>query len=88
MDVKYADDIKEHDSHDSGHATESEDNEEALENVETSATEEPVKQEIVWKNIIKFVILHSLAFYSLTLLPSLCLNTWIWLLATYLISGD
>jgi len=89
MDLKHHDDdLKDHDdSHDSGHVTESEDNEETFEKLGKQDEEPLVKQEIVWKNIVKFIILHTLAGYSLTLFPSLGLYSWLWLLTTYLVSG-
>jgi len=50
--------------------------------------EEEVKEiEIVWGNVIKFVILHSLALYGLTLLPGISTNMWIFLFLTYQFSG-
>ena len=42
----------------------------------------------VWQNIGKFAVLHLLALYGLTLLPSLQAASWAWLLATYVFSGD
>merc|ERR1719445_563204 len=42
---------------------------------------------IVWPNIIKFIILHCLALYGLTFLPSLSWQSWLFLLATYQFSG-
>jgi len=69
---------------DSGHATNSED--EAEEEL-MKVPDEPYKNIIVWPNIFKFIILHSLALYGLTFLPSISLYSWLWLLATYWISG-
>merc|ERR1711942_1827 len=45
------------------------------------------KMIIVWPNIIKFIVLHCLALYGLTFLPSLSWQSWMWLLATYWFSG-
>ena len=63
---------------DSGHATEEEDLTDELDvTLDTSdlkpEDEKPSEQEIVWGNVVKFVILHSLALYGLTLLPSISL---------------
>jgi len=69
---------------DSGHVTNSE---EETEDELMEVPEEPYTNIIVWPNIFKFIILHSLALYGLTLLPSITLYSWIWLLATYWISG-
>ena len=41
----------------------------------------------VWPNIIKFIILHGLALYALTLLPSISLATWAWLIGSYIFAG-
>jgi len=75
---------------DSGHATDDEEeNTELKEHVATADEEDvgPVEQEIVWGNVVKFVILHSLALYGVTLLPSLSLPSWIFLFLTYQFSG-
>ena len=45
------------------------------------------KMEIVWSNIVKFIILHLMALYSLTLLAEMSPYSWLWLVATYLFSG-
>merc|ERR1712179_23135 len=42
---------------------------------------------IVWPNIFKFIILHCLALYGLTFLPSLSWQSWLFLLASYQFSG-
>ena len=83
MDLKDISKVRESED-DSGHVTESDCDEVE---VVTEDVREPVHQEIVWKNIFKFIVLHGLALVSLTLLPSLCWQSWIWLLVTYLISG-
>lgn len=54
---------------DSGNATESDVEEEV-----TIDNEEPYTREIVWPNVYKFIILHSLFLYGLTFLPSLSIN--------------
>jgi len=77
---------------DSGHATEEEDLTDELDvTLDTSdlkpEDEKPSKQEIVWGNVVKFVILHSLALYGLTLLPSISLPSWVFLFLTYQFSG-
>ena len=41
----------------------------------------------VWPNIFKFIILHGLALYALTLLPSISLATWAWLIGSYIFAG-
>jgi len=77
---------------DSGHATEEEDLTDELDvTLDTSdlkpEDEKPSEQEIVWGNVVKFVILHSLALYGLTLLPSISLPSWVFLFLTYQFSG-
>ena len=67
---------------DSGHATDSTDEEREL-----GREDEDYTMEIVWPNILKFSLLHLLAGYSFTLLPHLSAVTWAWLVATYLFSG-
>ena len=84
-DQKVMADLKKKDTErDSGHATESDD--EPLEERKILA-EEPYERQIVWPNVAKFIILHSLALYGLTFLPSLTWQSWIFLLATYQFSG-
>jgi len=73
------------DETDSGHATES-DTPEDEEEMPTES-EEPYTREIVWPNVYKFIILHSLFLYGLTFLPSLSMKSWIWLIGTYWFSG-
>ena len=68
---------------DSGHATESEEEQ----TDDKIIVEEPYTREIVWPNIIKFIILHSLALYGITILPSLSWQSWLFLLVTYQVSG-
>ena len=41
----------------------------------------------VWPNIFKFIVLHGLALYALTLLPGVCLATWAWLIGSYIFAG-
>merc|ERR1712071_528805 len=48
---------------------------------------EPTEMEIVWGNVVKFVILHALALYSVTLLPSLSLASWVFMISSYIISA-
>jgi len=71
------------DSGDSGHATE----EEEEKHVDVEEDEVPVEMEMVWGNVVKFVILHSLALWGVTLLPSLSLASWAFFFTTYQISG-
>ena len=78
---------------DSGHATEEEDVTDELDiTLDTSdlkpEDEEPSKQEIVWGNVVKFVVLHLLALYGLTILPSISLPSWLFLFLTYQFSGS
>jgi len=54
---------------------------------EQTTSAEPYKTEIVWQNIIKFIILHSFAVYGLYLLPSSSWKTWLFVLVSYLYSG-
>ena len=77
---------------DSGHATEEEDLTDELDVTHDTSDikpedEEPSTQDIVWGNVVKFVILHSLALHGLTILPSLSLPSWIFLFLTYQFSG-
>ena len=79
-------------SDDSGHATEEEDLTDELDvTLDTSELkpedEKPSEQEVVWGNVVKFVILHSLALYGLTILPSISLPSWVFLFLTYQFSG-
>ena len=78
---------------DSGHATEEEDLTDELDvTLDTSdlkpEDEKPSEQEIVWGNVVKFVILHLLALYGLTILPSISLPSWLFLFLTYQFSGS
>ena len=69
---------------DSGMASEEED----LEVLSPDDDEaESVEMEIVWGNVAKFVVLHALALYSVVLLPSISLASWVFLLTTYIFSG-
>merc|ERR1711872_1174966 len=74
----HVDDVEE----DSGHASQSEE-ETDIKNEDKIPANDSYKMIIVWPNIIKFIILHSLALYGLTLLPSLSWQSWLFLLATY-----
>ena len=38
---------------------------------------EPYKTEIVWQNVAKFLVLHSLFLFGLTLLPQLSWRSWL-----------
>ena len=68
---------------DSGMASEEEEEEVQPEEEER----EPVEVQVVWGNVAKFVVLHSLALYSVVLLPDLCLASWAFLVTTYIFSG-
>ena len=48
---------------------------------------EEYNMEIVWSNIIKFIILHLMGLYSLSLLAGMSLYSWAWLVVTYLYAG-
>jgi len=67
---------------DSGNATDEDPSVVAVEEDEVT-----VERVIVWGNVVKFLILHSLALYGLTLLPSLSLLSWVFLFLTYQFSG-
>ena len=71
---------------DSGLATESDEDKDLLYEAKTLA-KDPYTMQIVWPNIVKFIILHSLALYGLTFLPSVTWQSWIFLLASYQFSG-
>ena len=45
------------------------------------------KTVIVWRNVVKFIILHSLALYGLTFLPHLSWKSWLFLYLSYLYAG-
>merc|ERR1711970_1085342 len=62
--------IETENENDSGHVSESEDSLAYTENEETGEVE-PYKLQIVWQNVVKFVILHGIFAYSLFYLPSL-----------------
>jgi fatty-acid desaturase len=49
--------------------------------------EQPVERLVVWTQVVKFSILHCLALYGLTLLPSVYPATIIFLFLTYLFSA-
>ena len=68
---------------DSGLATDETDEEREVK----EETELDYKMEIVWSNIVKFILLHLMALYSLTLLSGMSPYSWLWLVATYLFSG-
>lgn len=71
---------------DSGHASESDEALELTENEQTGEIE-PYETEIVWGNIVKFVILHGLAFYSLTYFPLISWKTWLFVFFSVQFSG-
>ena len=50
-------------------------------------TNEEATSQLVWKNIIKFLVLHLMFVFGLSLVPSLSWPTLVWLLTTYLYSG-
>ena len=56
---------------DSGHATDDDNNVEEIIKEEELENTVPYRREIVWPNVLKFIILHSLALYGFTLLPQL-----------------
>ena len=63
---------------DSGHATE----EEEEMHVDEPEDEVEVEREMVWGNVGKFIVLHGLALWGVTLLPSLSLASWAFLYLT------
>lgn len=69
---------------DSGHATD-EDEEDVVPLEQED--EKPVERVIVWPNIVKFIILHGFGLYGLSLLPSMSLASWIFLLSCSFFSG-
>ena len=71
---------------DSGHVSESDEGLNYAKNEKTGEIE-PYKMEIVWKNVAKFIILHLLFLYSLTYLPHITFNMWIFLLFQMHFSG-
>ena len=38
---------------------------------------------IVWPNVYKFIVLHLIALYGLSLLPDTRYQNWVWLLTTF-----
>jgi hypothetical protein len=58
---------------DSGHGSESDEVLEYAKNEKTGEIE-PYTREIVWGNVVKFIILHALALYSVTYLPVMSLR--------------
>jgi len=71
---------------DSGHASECDEEKDLLVKNKMPANDS-YKMIIVWPNIIKFIILHSLALYGLTLLPSVSWQSWVFLVLSYQFSG-
>jgi len=85
--IEKSDDLRPEDfDSDSGHATESDEDKEGVTDTDILGSQ-PYKRQIVWPNIGKFIILHSLALYGLTFLPSITWQSWIFLLVTYQFSG-
>jgi len=84
-------DVNNEAGNDSGHATESDDgeviSEDSLKRSDLGVDDEPPELQIVWPNIFKFIILHGLALYALTLLPSISLASWAWLIGSYIFAG-
>jgi len=70
---------------DSGRVSEEED--EAVQVDDSIADSALPPREIVWGNVYKFILLHSLCLYGLTLLPSLSLQSWMFLILTMGYSG-
>merc|ERR1739838_511261 len=87
INIKTMDSLKEKKSEgDSGHASEADEVVEYAED-EKKREIEPYKTDIVWPNVVKFIILHGLFFYSLTYLPVISLNMWIFLIFMIQFSG-
>merc|ERR1712128_352283 len=82
MDIKAVEGVE----RDSGHVSESDEVLDFVENEKTGEIE-PYKVEIVWQNVGKFVVLHSLFLYSLTYMPSMSLKMWMFLAFTTQYSG-
>lgn len=51
------------------------------------SSNKPFKSEIVWRNVVLFVLLHLAAVYSLTLILSAHPATWLWSIFYYLFSA-
>ena len=64
---------------DSGHVTEPSDH--------RMVGDEEYNLEIVWPNVLKFIVLHLMAVYSLSYMRCMSLMSWLWLVVTYLFSG-
>lgn len=71
---------------DSGRVSETDKGAEYAE-TEESEHVEPYKMEIVWQNVFKFIILHSLYFYSMFYFPTLSWKMYIHIGITALFSG-
>jgi len=78
--------IENENENDSGHVSESEDSLEYTENEETGEVE-PYKLQIVWQNIVKFLILHGIFAYSLLYIPSLSWKMCIYVYGSMQFSG-
>ena len=65
---------------DSGHVTEPSDQHRMV-------GDEEYNLEIVWPNVLKFIVLHLMAVYSLSYMRCMSLMSWLWLVVTYLFSG-
>jgi len=74
------------DETDSGRASNSDDNSED-DILDTVDNDEPYNDKIVWQNIGKFIVLHGLALYGVTLLPSLSWMSLTWLLCSAWFAG-
>merc|ERR1739838_836347 len=69
-----------------GHASETDEVVEYAED-EKKREIEPYKTDIVWPNVVKFIILHGLFFYSWTYLPVISLKMWLFVIFTIQFSG-
>lgn len=53
----------------------------------TESSQKQNKSEIVWRNVVLFLLLHLAAVYSLTLIPKAHPATWLWAIFYYLFSA-
>ena len=79
--------MKETNGDDSGLASDSDETVSETTEKEEELPDDDYKTNIVWRNVVKFIILHSLALYGLTFLPHLSWKSWLFLYLSYLYAG-
>jgi len=79
--------MKETNGDDSGLASDSDETVSETTEKEEELPNDDYKTDIVWRNVVKFIILHSLALYGLTFLPHLSWKSWLFLYLSYLYAG-